>query len=172
MIFLCTNKARLRLRISPSELETPPSSPSPSLTEWHCNLLTLGRRPFFLFVHSQSLFGVFVPAAGNISSGAVGEAFRHHALKVLCGEGYAPNQIGKVVDASPDWFCRATDRRILGSMVDFAYMSGAAAEGLGPVDAQLAYDQIHEAPMSVLGMKSSRVVLRDLLAPGRARPAW
>ncbi len=70
MTFRCTRKAQRRLGLTPSALAPPPGEPS--ATDWHCNVVTLGRRPFFLCAHTLSLYAFWVPAAGNGTREALG----------------------------------------------------------------------------------------------------
>jgi hypothetical protein len=164
MIFRCTAKARKRLHLVSSDLVETPSRSSGS--DWHCNVVTLGRRPFFLLAHSASLFGILLLAAGHSTRESFGEVFRQHALGVLQHEGLDLATIREVLDHGPDRFARATDRRVLGSMVDFANMSHFVIEDEGGVDSD-AIAQVHklinESPMSFLRMESPREALRRLL---------
>ncbi|HEY5283755.1 MAG TPA: hypothetical protein VIM14_13270 [Polyangia bacterium] len=140
-------------------------------TEWHCNVVTLGRRPFFLLAHSLSLYAFFIPVAGNSSRESLGRAFRDGFIEALAREGVSSNAASKVMDAGPDSFCRAVDRRVLGTMVDHANMSRFVVEDAGFVDASVLakiHDEINESPMSVLGMESPRRVLLSILLPGAA----
>jgi hypothetical protein len=158
--FHCTSKAQERLRLGPVQLAR---TEAPTATDWYCNLITLGRRPVFLFAHTLSLFAVLVPAAGSSSPGALGDAFREQARELLASEGYRPDHVRKVIDDGPDFFGRASDRRILGSMVDLAHLSAFVVADEGSLDLRRCYDQIHVAPMSLLGMESPRQVLKNLL---------
>lgn len=163
-MFRCTTKARKRLRVSSSDLvETPSHSPG---SDWHCNVVTLARRPFFLLAHSTSLFGILLPAAGHSTRESFGEGFRRHALGVLQGEGLNVVVIRGILDHGPDHFAKATDRRVLGSMIEFANMSHVVIEDEGGIDSA-AIAQVHklinESPMSLLRMESPRQALRRLL---------
>ena len=119
MTFRCTSKTQKRLGISRSDLGDP--AVIPSATDWHCNMLTLAHRPFFLFAHTLSLFAFLMPAAGNSSPNSFVAGFRQQALEALEAEGFAVQQVWKVLDGGPDVFCAATDRRVLGCMVDLAH---------------------------------------------------
>ena len=87
MNFRCTKKAQVRLRLTPSGLAAVPDTVS--TVDWHCNVVTLGKRPFFLFAHSQSLYAFFVTAAGNSPLDAFGRAFRDQLAAALVREGVA-----------------------------------------------------------------------------------
>ncbi len=168
MTFRCTSKARKKLRLAVADLADAPSSTA--ATEWHCNVVTLGRRPFFLFAHSLSLFGFLVPAAGNSAFESFGDMFRGHANEVLQIEGMHGDTAGKILDDGPDRFCRAADRGVLGSMVDFANMCRFLIDDEGHVDPIVlhrAHELINESPMSRLNMESPRRALRTLLGEGR-----
>jgi hypothetical protein len=164
MNFRCTKKAQQRLRLTPSEFA--PVEPEVFATDWHCNVVTLGRRPFFLFAHSLSLYAFFVSVAGNSNREAFGWAFRTHLAQALVREGLPAAAGWKLMDDGPDTFCRATDRRVIGTMVDHAHMSRFAIADLGRVDEHVfarIHENINESPMSILGMDSPRATLHRLL---------
>lgn len=162
--FRCTTKAQRRLRLTPSALA--PVSPDVFATDWHCNVVTLGKRPFFLFAHSLSLYAFYVPVAGNSNPEAFGWAFRQHLAQALAREGLPATAVWKLMDDGPDTLCKATDRRVIGTMVDHAHMSHFAVGDFGRVDDHVLsqiHEQINESPMSVLDMKSPRHTLKTLL---------
>ena len=121
MNFRCTKKAQVRLRLTPSGLAPVPDTVS--TVDWHCNVVTLGKRPFFLFAHSQSLYAFFVAAAGNSPLDAFGRAFRDQLAAALAREGVAAGLGARLMDDGPDTICRAIDRRVLGTMNDHVNMS-------------------------------------------------
>ena len=137
--------------------------------EWHCNLLTLARRPAYLVTHSLSLFSVLFLAAGASTPETLADAIRRHVRKALTREGIALDAARRILNEGPDHFCKATDRGVLGSMNDFANMADWAAYEESSADpdflAHTADKQMNESPMSRLGMDSPRRVLRALLQP-------
>jgi uncharacterized protein DUF6933 len=167
VIFRCTEKVRKRLRLAPSLLAEVPGAAA--ATEWHCNLLHLARRPAYLVTHSLSLFTALFPAAGISSPADLADAVRRHAREALGRHGFAPEAIRRVVDEGPDEFCKNTDRRVLGSMNDFAQLADWSAYQHQSADAALlawaAEQQMNPAPMGLLGMKAPRDVMRLLLEP-------
>jgi hypothetical protein len=168
MNFRCTKKAQERLRLTPSKLAPVPEAVT--ITDWHCNVVTLGRRPYFLFAHSLSLYAFYVPVAGNTALDAFGRAFREQ-LKAALGFERIPVEGGlaKLTDEGPDSLCPASDRRILGTMVDHANMSWFVVDDAGGVDDRVLVkilDHINESPMSILDGHSPRYVLRAILTPG------
>lgn len=131
--------------------------------EWRT---TLGKRPFFLFAHSLSLYAFFVPVLGNSNPEAFGWAFREHLAQALVREGLPATSSRKLMDDAPDTLCKATDRRVIGTMVDHAHMSQFAVEHFGRLDEHVLshiHEDINESPMSILGMESPRHMLKTLL---------
>jgi uncharacterized protein DUF6933 len=165
--FRCTEKVRRRLRLSPAALADVPEMVEAA--EWHCNVLTLARRPAYLVTHSLSLFSVLFLAAGASTPETLAEAIRGHVRRALTREGIALDAARRILDEGPDHFCKATDRGVLGSMTDFALMADSAAYEENSADPDLlvhtADSQLNESPMSRLGMDSPRSVLRALLQP-------
>jgi hypothetical protein len=169
MNFRCTKNAQQRLRLTPSGLASAPTEVF--ATDWHCNVVTLGKRPFFLFAHTLSLYAFFVAVAGNSNREVFGRAFREHLAQALVREGLAASAGRKLMDDGPDSICKATDRRVIGTMVDHAHMSHFAVEDFGRVDEHVLakiHENINESPMSILGMDSPRRVLQMLLLSGGA----
>jgi hypothetical protein len=165
MNFRCTKKAQVRLRLTPSGLAPVPDTVS--AVDWHCNVVTLGRRPFFLFAHSQSLYAFFVTAAGNSPLDAFGRAFRDQLAAALVREGVAASLGARLMDDGPDTICRAIDRRVLGTMNDHVNMSRFFVEDAGGLDDRVLakiHDAINDSPMSILGMESPRRVLHALFS--------
>ena len=71
-------------------------------TDWHCNVVRLGKRPFFLFAHSLSLYAFFVAVAGNPNREAFCRAFREHLAQALVRERLAASAGRKLMDDGPD----------------------------------------------------------------------
>jgi len=92
--------------------------------------------------------------------------FREQALRSLAEEGVSDAAARVIIDDTSDVFCRATDRRVIGTMVDHAHMSRAVFEQEGSTDSAvlgMVRDLINSSPMSVLGMQSPRESLWDVL---------
>jgi hypothetical protein len=63
-------------------------------------------------------------------------------------------------------FCKASDRRVIGTMLDHAHMSRAVFEREGSTDSEvlrMVREFINSSPMSILGMESPRASLGILL---------
>jgi hypothetical protein len=166
MVFRLTSKARSKLRLADSELASP--GREVAAPEWYCNVITLARRPFFLVAHSLSLFGVLVPAAGNTTPDSFGKAFRQATSELLRRYGIGDETARRVVDDGPDSFTNATDRHVIGSMLDFANLSKFVIEQeghAGPDAVRQAHELINRSPMSHIGMERPERAIRTLLTP-------
>jgi hypothetical protein len=165
MTFRCTAKAQKWLKLGPKALAPVPSSVVS--TEWHCTLATFDRRPFFLFTHSLSLYSFFAPATPNLTTATIGAECRRRAFDWLHAEGIRGEAMAKVLDDGPDVFCKASDRGVLGSMVDFIRLSEYTAEqgDIQSIFLLKTYEEMAQVPMSRLGGDSPRWMIKMLLEP-------
>jgi hypothetical protein len=165
MIFCATQKVSSKLRVACTAV----ANSHPSMVEWYCNLITVQRRQFFLFTHASSLFSFWAPAAGTTRDG-FGQMFRRHATDTLRDYGFSDADAAKVIDDGPDAFARATDRGVIGSMVDYGKMLRQAVdyegslERLGP---RAMNDITNDSPMRRIGMESPAEYLRQVLRAER-----
>ena len=162
MIFRLTRRVVATLRIA-----RPPSiiGSDPGMTEWYCNLVTVRRRAFYLFTHAPSLFSFWTPAA-RTSGDEFGVMFRRCAVDTLHDYGFSSTATAKVIDDGPDMLARATDRSVLGSMVDYAKMLRYVVEvegGLDRLGPRARNDLANESPMSKIGMAAPLQYLEQLL---------
>ena len=161
MIFRVTQRVSSKLGIACSDV----SDSRPAMMEWYCNLITVRRRQFFLFTHAPSLFSFWTPAAGS-TRGDFGVMFRQRARDTLRQYEFSGTDTAHVIDDGPDVFARATDRSVIGSMVDFAKMCRHAVEhegGLEHLPLRTLNDIANESPMSKIGMKNPTDYLRQML---------
>jgi hypothetical protein len=165
--FRCTQKVRDRLKLNDRALAPVPAEVE--ATDWYCHLLVLQRRPVYMVTHALSLFTVLFPAAGAAVPAAFAAAARREIRAGLIRTGYPQESETRVLDEAADRFCKATDRRVLGSMNDFSNLSLFTthdAQSVQPWVLDDAVDrQINPSPMSFLGMESPRDVMRLLLQP-------
>jgi hypothetical protein len=167
MIFRATQKVSSKLRIVCTAI----TDSRPSMVEWYCNLLTVRRRQFFLFTHAPSLFSFWVPAVGSSRSG-FGQVFRRHATDTLRDYGFSAADIAKVIDDGPDALAKATDRGVIGSMVDYGKMLRHAVEYEGSLErlGLLAMNDIaNESPLRKIGMENPAEYLRHIFRAERPR---
>ena len=161
MIFRATQKMASKLRIACS----PITDGYPTMVEWYCNVVVLRRRQFFLFIHAPSLFSLWTPAAGLHRDG-FGAMFRRGAIDTLNDYGFSNGDAARIIDDGPDVFAKAVDRRVIGSMVDYAKMLRHAVEyegGFEHLASGAMNDIANECPMSAIGMESPVDYLRQIL---------
>lgn len=166
MIFRLTHKASAKLRIPRGALGEGQSS----LAEWYCNLITV-RRQFFLFTHATTLFSFWALAAGAAADN-FGRVFRSRATEAMRDYDFSDDDIAKIVDDGPDVLARATDRGVLGSMVDFAFMFRHVMDDAGtlePLDRRAINDIANACPMGKIGMQYPKDQLRAVLL-GQRKP--
>lgn len=166
MIFRATQKVSSKLRVTRTAI----ADSRPSMVEWYCNLITVRRRQFFLFTHASSLFSFWVPAAGSSRAG-FGQVFRRYATDTLRDYGFSDAETAKVIDDGPDAFAKATDRGVIGSMVDYGKMLRHAVDyegGLEHLGPRTMNDIANDSPMRRIGMESPAEYLRQVL--GAERP--
>ncbi len=137
--------------------------------EWYCNLIIVRRRQFFLFTHAPSLFSFWTPAAGSTRD-HFGQMFRRRVTETLREYGFSPADAAAVIDGGPDVFARATDRGVIGSMVDFGKMFRHAVnheDGLEHLTRRAMNDIANESPMNKIGMENPAEYLRQVLRDER-----
>ena len=165
MIFRATQKVSSKLRIACTAIV----DSHPSMVEWYCNLITVRRRQFFLFTHASSLFSFWAPAAGSTRDD-FGQVFRQHATDTLRDYGFTNADTAKVIDDGPDAFAKATDRGVIGSMVDYTKMLRHAVDyegGLERLGPRAMNDIANDSPMRKIGMESPAEYLRQVLRAER-----
>jgi len=183
VIFRATQKVSSRLKVACTDV----TASRPSVLEWYCNLVTVRRRQFFLFTHAPSLFSFWTPVTGSTRVD-FGVMFRRCATETLRQYEFSEPDIANLIDGGPDLFARATDRGVIGSMVDFAKMLRHAVDYAGGLEHLLPRamnDVANESPMSKIGMENPAEYLQHVLRHERphniavhqtgarvARPGW
>ena len=105
----------------------------PAILEWYCNVVVMRRRQLFLFTHAPSLFSLWTQAAG-VNLDGFGATFRRGAIEALNSYGFSNGDAARIIDDGPDVFAKAVDRRVVGSMVDYAKMLRHAVEYEGGLE--------------------------------------
>jgi Domain of unknown function (DUF6933) len=156
----CTKAVRARLRL-PENLP-PPHASTGLLGDWYVHLVRFGRAQLILATSERSLLTVLLPAKG----------LRDNLAQNLCTAVAAlletldvsPDSIGREIAAmEPVAFGRAQNRRVLGSMNDFAFQASvhmAAGEG----DLLAIAQRLAATPMSAIGHKAGDLGFPDKLA--------
>lgn len=163
MITLCCS-AKVRRRLGLSARLPAPSEPSTRLGNWYVHLVQFGRLQVVLATSERSLLTVILPARGLRE--AIEENLRTSVGQLLWALGMSPNVVKRELEAmKPATFAAATNRRVIGSMNEFAVQLGAE---LNEVRDPLALSmRLSDTPMSAVGSKSHygipREVARELL---------
>jgi hypothetical protein len=159
----CTQKVRDRLRL-PAVLPNL-SPPTNALGDWCVHLIQIGRQQIVMATSERSLLTVTFPArelrqtlVPNLQSGE-----RQLLVALEVSDRIVSRELEAMQTTS---FARATNRRVLGSMNDFAYQLGFYMERTG--DALELALRLSDTPMSAIGTKSNlevpRAVACQLLA--------
>jgi hypothetical protein len=148
VVFRCTRK--LLRHLENEDVREPPTSTT-RLGDWYANLLIVRRQHLVLAVSGVTLLPVLVPAAPYKTMIA---RFAKGAGQVLRAMKIEEAKVRAEESAMRDYVVATTnDRRVLGSMNDFAWMMEAYVEdhSLWEVALKLA-----EAPCGPLGMRNPK----------------
>jgi hypothetical protein len=153
----CSQVVRSRLGI----FGRPPAAPEPTtrLGNWYVHLVRLGSRQYVLATSERSLLTVILPARalratieGNLRN-AVGQLLL--ALNI-------PMEVvsRELAQMEPALIAPATNRRVLGSINEFAFHLGVRQDQISdPVEMAVSLSGI---PMSAVGSKSRYGIPRDV----------
>ena len=159
----CTQKVRKRLRLAATLPD--PLPPTTALGDWYVNLVQFGRQQVVMATSERSLLTVLLPArelrqtlVPNLQSAV---------QQLLIALGVSPDTVSREIAAmQPAAFASAVNRRVLGSMNEFAWQLGAYLARTD--DALELARELSDTPMSAVGSKSRlgipADVARELLA--------
>jgi hypothetical protein len=162
----CTQKVRRRLRLPEALQETLP--PTNALGDWTVNLIQFGRQQIAMATSERSLLTVLVPARElrKTLEPNLLVAVQTLLLALHVPAGAVKDEIARMLPIS---YCRAANRRVLGSMNDFAVQAEAYLERTD--DLLTLALRLSDTPMSAIGTKSGHgypgEVARQLLAVPR-----
>jgi hypothetical protein len=140
-------------------IDTELSPPTTRLGDWYANLVVHHRRQVVLFVSERTLLPVVVPAAPVAT---LIPRFRHGLGELLEAVGIAAAGIeDELKTMGVHAVGKTSNRRVLGSMNDFAWLLDAAPEDETLLNAARV---MADAPCSPIGMESSRAVTVALFA--------
>ncbi len=137
--------------------------------EFYVNLLRIERRKCLLVTEATTLFSSFQPGVLKRELKAFGDFLLGGMFTALVSAGFEPRRIMHLVRPRPYRVCRATDRRILGSMNDFAFQLEIGIEmggGLERADIARMGSTVNDSPLSYLDIDSPRRVPGRLLSEG------
>lgn len=153
----CTQKIRRRLRLPEALQDTLP--PTNALGDWTVHLIQFGRLQLVMATSERSLLTVLVPARELRKSLQPNllAAVRNLLLALNVPDDIANREFARMLPIS---YGRAANRRVLGSMNDFAVQAGAY---LKRTDNLLTLAlQLSDTPMSAIGSRSSYGYPRDV----------
>jgi hypothetical protein len=142
----CTQRVRTRLRL-PEQLPEAPASGG-ALGDWYVHLVRFGRSEFAITTSERCLLTMLLPAR-ELRTSLVPNL--HASLRSLLKRlGVPEEQVSRELAAmQPVSFARASNRRVLGSMNDFALQAShhlARGDDLAAIAEHLA-----DTPMSAIG---------------------
>jgi hypothetical protein len=160
MVVCATQKTMRNLHLEREEISAPPSADT---QHWYANLLRILRVKYYLLTESASLVTVLFPAKGLTSvprfaaaaSDVIHNYFARRAWERLITTQFDLDPTGILV-------CRTQDKRVLGSMNDFAWQAEVLMAERH-LRLEEVIDLLNECPMSYLGMESPELVVERLL---------
>ena len=159
----CTQKVRKRLKLAATPLGSSP--PTTALGDWYVNLVRFGRQQVVMATSECSLLTVLLPARDLRQSLVPNLQWAVQQLLTILG--IPPEAVSREIAAMrPAEFASAVNRRVLGSMNEFAWQAGAYLDRTD--DALELARELSDTPMSAVGSKSRlgipADVARELLA--------
>jgi len=119
MIFRLTRRLAAKLGVEP--VPSLPSAGNP-LHDWTGHLFVAGSRQYIIVTNSVTLYSVVMHGGGCRNAGTFVGAFMGELSGVLDRDGLGLLSSRLIPDLSKNLvFCRASDRRVLGSINDFVF---------------------------------------------------
>ncbi len=147
MIFRVTQKLAKKIKVTPET--APPPHENPFL-DWTANLIMVSRWQCILLTNSHCLYSVVLPGKGVSNKkafvGASTKALYEYMALDGCENIFNAHIASDVRTAT---FCKASDRRVLGSMNDFAFHTRVYLLEMG-LPVQLVNARLNDMPMSML----------------------
>jgi hypothetical protein len=131
------------------------------LGDWYANLLNFGPRRYVLCQSERSLLPVILPARNALFPAGFGEAL----ARVLLALGVPTEVVDREVAAASDvGFTKTHNRRVLGSMNDFAYCAQIYMSDARSADPTLEVClKLAETPSKLIGYEAPAEVAISLL---------
>jgi hypothetical protein len=158
MITLCCSY-KMRQRLGLSARPPAPSEPSTRLGNWYVHLVQFGRLQLVLATSERSLLTVVFPPRGLRKT--IVENLRSSVGQLLWALGIPADAVNRELQAmTPVTFAAATNRRVIGSMNDFAFHLRVDLNGVrDPLALSL---RLSDTPMSAVGTKSRYGIPREV----------
>lgn len=155
----CTQCVRARLHL-PQQLPHAPAS-SGVLGDWYVHLVRSGRAEFVIATSERCLLTILFPAR-ELRASLLPNL--HASLRSLLERLDVPQEriSRELAVMQPVTFARATNRRVLGSMNDFAFQVRHHVSHGGDLTA--IADRLAHTPMSAIGERRGHLGFPDILA--------
>jgi hypothetical protein len=161
VVFRCTQKLRHRMGSS-AATEDPSAKSSTRLGDWYANAISVHRQHVVLAVSGVTLLPVLVPAAPYKTMMA---RFVEATGEILRAVGIPEAKVAEELGAMRAVVVAPTnDRRVLGSLNDFAFMAEGYTEHFDGLSLRDVALKLAEAPCSPLGMNNPRDATRVLFS--------
>ncbi|MFT4666417.1 MAG: hypothetical protein ACI8YQ_004580 [Polaribacter sp.] len=162
--FSCTGKVLKRLKTYKVIENTKDEI---NFHNWYVDQINLGRKNYFLFTHSTSLFSFFVYAGTKKELVDIESIFKEKAIEVATNDLGLPKEY--ILDLFPGGekyrFNKTNSRSVLGSMSDFKYQITAHIDhdgGFNKPSGVIAH-YLNRCPMGALKNDSPTKVLGEML---------
>jgi hypothetical protein len=165
VIFHLTQKARDLHGRAPRLYAAPPANDPPPLLGWYANVLHVDRRKCLLVMEATTFYSVFIPGVFKADLIDLAGLVRRHLAEVLAADGFTGPEIALVLGSGPDSYMKTGSKRVLGCMVEQAFMADAIIEGDGGLAAVTAVS------VSLALNKSILMPLKPYLYPREAMRA-
>ena len=163
MILCCTKKLINAYGLSVVENFTN----NKTFSEWYANLIYIEKKKCILFTESKTLFSIILLDLKKSDIINIGELFYKQLYRSLLQIGIKEDLIKSIVPKELKILYSTTqDKRILGSMNDYAYQYKhiILAKGwIGYIDIDGIIQNINETPMSLIGYNSANRLVRMVI---------
>ena len=160
MVVCATQKAMRNLHLERDEISAPPLEDT---QHWYVNLLRILRVKYYLLTESASMVTVLFPAKGLTSAPRFVAAASDVIHKYFARRGWERLIATSFdIDTTDVVICRTVDKRVLGSMNDFAWQTEELMVE-NHLRLEDVIDHLDECPMRYLGMDSPTLVAERLL---------
>ena len=152
MIVRCTRKLLRELSIRDEDLDSGHDAAG-LFEDWHANLLRIDRRKCLLLTDSRTLFVFLVPGILRRDLLAFGDLLGTHCSETLQSHGIDPKHVPALASGEAVRFAKTNDRRVLGSMNDYAFQFKVHIEhegGLEHCNISSLNQKINGTPMGTL----------------------
>ena len=147
MIFRVTQKLAKKIKVVPTPALLPHDNP---FLDWTANLFMVSRWQCILLTNSRCLYSVVLSGKGVTNEKAFIETSTKALYEYMALDG-CENIFNTHIASHAEavTFCKASDRRVLGSMNDFAYHTRVYLLEMG-LPGPLVNARLNDMPMSML----------------------